>query len=224
MSSFTDVYYITGMYASYEKIFAHVDYSIFYIQNLIFCPFFFSPRYLFTSHCPSLGCSLLEVLMLFKLNSGQPSLRTAGPCCEPEWPGPEVAQHLPVCCWACNKTSILHCSAFCQIKAILCPAILLPKTYCISTLLISFKQQKCCQSFSFQFQIWIYRNATKTRIFFLYQYKSFEKNPLHQSQWNWFSHFRNGCLWEKFHTNLSKNYISFLTFILAKILMIRQRL
>lgn len=91
MSSFTDVYYITGMYASYEKIFAHVDYSIFYIQNLIFCPFFFSPRYLFTSHCPSLGCSLLEVLMLFKLNSGQPSLRTAGPCCEPEWPGPEVA-------------------------------------------------------------------------------------------------------------------------------------
>lgn len=155
--------------------------------------------------------------MLFKLNSVQPSLRTAGCCCEPEWPDPEVAQHLPLCCWVCNKTSILHCSAFCQIRVILCPAILLPKTYCISTLLISLKQQKCCQSLFSVLDLDI-QKCYRKKDFFLYQYKSLKKKTLHQSQWIWFSHLRNGYLQENSHTNLSKNYISFLTFILVKIL------
>lgn len=47
----------------------------------------------------------------------------------------------------------------------------------------------------------------------LYQHKSFEKIPLQQSQFNWFSHLRNRCPWEKSHTHFNKNYTSFWSLI-----------
>lgn len=77
------------MYLVKRFLLTLISFLLFFLYtNLIFA---FPFDYTSTTHYPSLGCSLLKDLMLFKLNSVQPSLRTAGRCCEPEWPDPEVA-------------------------------------------------------------------------------------------------------------------------------------
>lgn len=138
------------------------------------------------------------------MNSVHPFPRTAGLYPEPEWADPERVWHLSLCCWA----PILHCSAHCQIREIFCPAILLSITYCISTLLVSFKHQECCQTMYFQFEIWMSKNAIKWRMFYINR-KTLKKIPLQKSQLNWYSYVRNKCLWEKSYTHLDKKYTYF---------------
>lgn len=92
-----------------------------------------------------------------------------------------------------------------------CPAILLHITYCISILLVSFKHQECCQSLHFQSEIWMSKNAIKLRMFYI-NTKALEKNPLQESQLNWFSHLISKWLWEKSYTHFNKNYTYFWSF------------
>lgn len=101
--------------------------------------------------------------MLLKLILVQPSLRTAGPCPEPEWADPDRV-------WLAPSLKLLGMlnSYFALLSALsnqedffFCPIILLSITYCLSSLLISFKYQEYCQSLYFQFEIWTYRDATK---------------------------------------------------------------
>lgn len=127
-----------------------------------------------SSHCPLLGCSLLNILILLKPNSVQPFPRTAGLCLEPEWPDPDMVWHLLLCA-GCAELPFCTAQHFVWSGRFFCPAILLPITYCISTLLVSFKHQECCQSLSFS--IW-YLDVQKCYKIedVLYQHKSFEKN------------------------------------------------
>ena len=136
---------------------------------------------------------------------------TTGPCPEPEWPDPDRVWHLLFCCWAC-WTPILRCSALCWVREIFLSSYFLAYNllYIYS---ISFFQASGMLPV-FVFSIWDLGVQKCYKIeYVLHQHKSLEKIPLQQSQLNWFSHLRNRCLWEKSHTHLNKNYISFWSLI-----------
>lgn len=141
-----------------NHLYFYVETPIYYFTIFLMIPLFIS--------LPLAGCGILNILILLKLSSVQPFPRTAGPCPEPEWPDPDIIWHLRLRCWVC-WTPVLCCSALCQVREAFHPAILLPITYCIPTLLVCFRHQECCRSLSVQFDIWMYRNATKLRMVYI---------------------------------------------------------